>query len=192
MTEQELTKHLIAKQKFLYHSAYQLTKQRDDALDLAQTVILKALTQYEKITNAINLNGWLYTIMKNVFLNQCRTSHEVHLTTKDCADEPRHEITLKASDSADSRCIMQDITHAIDTLEKEYRIPFGLYIAGYKYEEISAKIGIPLGTVKSRIFVARKKAQGYLRDEKTGSVNTPRIIVQKAYTPTFDKKERSK
>ena len=48
MTEQELTKHLIAKQKFLYHSAYQLTKQRDDALDLAQTVILKALTQYEK------------------------------------------------------------------------------------------------------------------------------------------------
>lgn len=169
-----------------------MTKQRDDALDLAQTVILKALTQYEKITNTSNLNGWLYTIMKNVFLNQCRTSHEVHLTTKDCADEPRHEITLKASDSADSRCIMQDITHAIDTLEKEYRIPFGLYIAGYKYEEIAAKIGIPLGTVKSRIFVARKKVQGYLRDEKTGSVNTPRIIVQKAHTPIFDKKEGSK
>ena len=53
------------------------------------------------------------------------------------------------SESADSRCTMQDIEHAIDILNKEYSIPFRMYVSGYKYQEIADKMNIPLGTVKS-------------------------------------------
>lgn len=189
MTKEELTKHLISKQKFLYHSAYQLTKQRDDAWDLTQTVILKALTQYEKITHTTNIDGWLYTIMKNVFLNQCRNSHEIHLITKNSEDESSsYEIPIDAGESADSRCIVRDITNAIDSLEKEYRIPFGLYVSGYKYEEIAAKMNMPLGTVKSRIFTARKKTQHYLDGEAIGRNKPFKIIIHNAHSTILNRK----
>ena len=76
------------------------------------------------------------------------------------------------TESADSRCTMQDIEHAIDILNKEYSIPFRMYVSGYKYQEIADKMNIPLGTVKSRIFIARKKAQAYLTEKPTAKSTT--------------------
>ena len=52
----------------------------------------------------------------------------------------------------------------IRTLPKEYRVPFAMHVSGFKYREIAEKLGLPLGTVKSRIFFTRQKLQQELKD----------------------------
>ncbi|MDR1556016.1 MAG: RNA polymerase sigma factor, partial [Tannerellaceae bacterium] len=56
------------------------------------------------------------------------------------------------------------ITGAINRLNEEQRVPFSLYVSGYKYNEIADKLDMPLGTVKSRIFFARQELQKQLKD----------------------------
>lgn len=60
----------------------------------------------------------------------------------------------------------KEITQAINTFPEEYRRPFAMHIAGYKYSEIAEKTGLPLGTVKSRIYATRKRLQKQLSDYK--------------------------
>lgn len=59
---------------------------------------------------------------------------------------------------------MQEITKAIAELNDDIKIPFTLFLNGYKYHEIAQKLNIPLGTIKSRIFFARKELQNKLKD----------------------------
>ena len=58
----------------------------------------------------------------------------------------------------------KEISVAINAFSKEYKVPFTMYLAGYKYSEIAEKMRLPLGTVKSRIFFARRRLQGLLKD----------------------------
>ncbi len=163
MTKDEMSAYLVANQKTLWRSAFYLTQNEDDASDLVQTVFLKALSNYDKFTDATNLGGWLYTIMRNIFINQCRSADSVRISRSEAEYETApNDINYGTSEQTDSRCIVQDIKRAVDNLSEEYRIPFRMYVAGFKYQEISDKMGIPLGTVKSRIFIARKRAQTFL------------------------------
>ena len=57
-----------------------------------------------------------------------------------------------------------EISAAINSFSDEYRVPFTMHVAGYKYNEIAEKMNLPLGTVKSRIFFARKRLQEMLKD----------------------------
>ena len=61
---------------------------------------------------------------------------------------------------------VKEITTAINSFSEEYRIPFSMHVAGYKYHEIAEKMDLPLGTVKSRIFFARQRLQEMLKDYK--------------------------
>ena len=170
MTKKEMADYLVANQKPLWQSAFYLTKNEDDASDLTQSVFLKALCNFEKFTDSTNLGGWLYTIMRNLFINQCRSADQVRISRSDKEYETApNDLMYGTTESADSRCTMQDIEHAIDILNKEYSIPFRMYVSGYKYQEIADKMNIPLGTVKSRIFIARKKAQAYLTEKPTAN-----------------------
>ena len=85
---------------------------------------------------------------------------------------------------------MQDIEHAIDILNKEYSIPFRMYVSGYKYQEIADKMNIPLGTVKSRIFIARKKAQAYLTEKPTAKSTTHKHFIKNAQSTLFSNGNR--
>ncbi|MBD5258493.1 MAG: RNA polymerase sigma factor, partial [Barnesiella sp.] len=60
----------------------------------------------------------------------------------------------------------KEITSAINSFSDEYRVPFSMHVAGYKYNEIAEKMNLPLGTVKSRIFFARQRLQEMLKDYK--------------------------
>ena len=125
--------YLVANQKPLWQSAFYLTKNEDDASDLTQSVFLKALCNFEKFTDSTNLGGWLYTIMRNLFINQCRSADQVRISRSDKEYETApNDLMYGTSESADSRCTMQDIEHAIDILNKEYSIPFRMYVSGYK------------------------------------------------------------
>lgn len=191
MTKKEMADYLVANQKPLWQSAFYLTKNEDDASDLTQSVFLKDLCNFEKFTDSTNLGGWLYTIMRNLFINQCRSADQVRISRSDKEYETApNDLMYGTSESADSRCTMQDIEHAIDILNKEYSIPFRMYVSGYKYQEIADKMNIPLGTVKSRIFIARKKAQAYLTEKPTAKSTTHKLVIKNAQSTLFSNGNR--
>ena len=191
MTKKEMADYLVANQKPLWQSAFYLTKNEDDASDLTQSVFLKALCNFEKFTDSTNLGGWLYTIMRILFINQCRSADQVRISRSDKEYETApNDLMYGTTESADSRCTMQDIEHAIDILNKEYSIPFRMYVSGYKYQEIADKMNIPLGTVKSRIFIARKKAQAYLTEKPTAKSTTHKLVIKNAQSTLFSNGNR--
>jgi RNA polymerase sigma-70 factor (ECF subfamily) len=148
--------------KSLRKFAYQLTRNIDDTDDLVQETMLKALTYQHKFEEGTNLKGWLYTIMKNTFINNYRRM--VKRNTFIDSTDNEYFIDSQASvevNSGEQKFILRDIERAIDRLPLNLKKPFTMSYKGFKYHEISSILNIPIGTVKTRIFVAKRQ----LKDE---------------------------
>lgn len=145
--------------------AYMLTSNRDDAYDLLQDTTLKALDNEDKFTEGTNFKGWVFTIMRNIFINNYRRGAR-QATIVDTT-ENLYLLNI-AQDSGmetpEGSYSVSEISDSISDLPEEFRIPFSMHVAGYKYNEIAEHMQLPLGTVKSRIFFARKKLQQRFAD----------------------------
>lgn len=136
------------------------TRNTEESHDLVQDTMLKALMYQEKFKEDTNLKGWLFTIMRNTFINNYRKvqrNRTAHDTTKDLFFlnvEDTHTFS-----SPGSNYEYKDIWKNINELKDELLIPFKMHESGYKYQEIAAHLSIPIGTVKNRIFHARKEIQ---------------------------------
>ncbi len=155
----------MALQANLLNFAYMLTSNRDDAYDLLQDTTLKALDNEEKYAENTNFKGWVFTIMRNIFINNYRRNVR-SATIVDTTDNLYHLNLSQESrfESPEETYGAAEITDAINEFADEYRIPFSMHVAGYKYNEIAEHMHLPLGTVKSRIFFARKKLQERFAD----------------------------
>lgn len=158
-------KDLLGIQDDLLRFAYKLTSDREEANDLLQETSLKALDNEEKYTPDTNFKGWMYTIMRNIFINNYRKVVR-NQTFVDTTDNLYHLNTPHdlASDSTESAYDLKEMHRIVNALPREYRIPFSMHVSGFKYREIAEKLGLPLGTVKSRIFFTRQKLQQDLKD----------------------------
>lgn len=165
MTSIEFKKMVQREGSSLRHYAYQLTRNVEDTNDLVQDTMLKAITYQDKFTDGTNLKGWLYTIMKNTFINNYRRMMKRN-TFIDQTDNDYYldSVAHSVKNDADSRFMMRDIEAAIDKLPASLKKPFTMNTRGFKYHEIAEILHIPIGTVKTRIFVARRQ----LRDELKG------------------------
>jgi RNA polymerase sigma-70 factor (ECF subfamily) len=145
--------------------AYQLTTNKEEAEDLLQDTTLKALTNEDKFADDTNLKGWIFTIMRNIFINNYRQTVR-KATILDQTDDLYHLNISQESGliTPDGSYSVKEITQAINSFNDEYRVPFSMHIAGYKYSEIAQHLDLPLGTVKSRIFFARQRLQIILKD----------------------------
>ena len=156
---------LMGLQANLLNFAYMLTSNRDDAYDLLQDTTLKALDNREKYVDNTNFKGWVFTIMRNIFINNYRRiarSATVIDQTEDC-----YHLNLSQDsglESPDGSYTAAEITSAINEFPEKYRVPFSMHVAGYKYNEIAEKMNLPLGTIKSRIFFARQELQKRFAD----------------------------
>lgn len=156
---------LLRLQNNLLNFAYQLTSNRDAALDLVQDTTLKILDNEEKYVDNINFKGWVLTIMRNIFINNYR--RQVRSATIIDTTEDLYLLNLSQEsglETPDGTYATKEITRVINTFTDEYRIPFTMYVEGYKYSEIAEHMHLPLGTVKSRIYFARKRLQNALKD----------------------------
>ena len=145
--------------------AFQLTTSREAAADLVQDTTLKVLDNEEKYVDNVNFKGWVFTIMRNIFINNYRRQVRSATVVDNTEDLYHLNISQESGLSTpEGSFAAKEISSAINAFSDEYRIPFNMYIAGYKYSEIADKMGLPLGTVKSRIFFARKRLQGMLQD----------------------------
>lgn len=161
----KLTQDLLNVQNDLFRFAFRLTKNKMDASDLLQETSLKVLDNHDKFAEETNFKAWAYTLMRNIFINNYRKM--VREQTYVDQTENLYHLNIPQNsgfDSPEKSYSISEITKAINAFPKEYRQPFSMHVAGYKYENIAKEMGLPLGTVKSRIFFARKKLQQILRD----------------------------
>jgi RNA polymerase sigma factor (sigma-70 family) len=158
MTQIQFNNALMALEEKLHYYALSLTTDSERANDLLQETFLKALTYREKFTENTNFKAWIYTIMKNTFINDYRRSIKTKSTFSGANNEFHLLISKnKVYPAPDSFYSSKEISNSINALEDEYRVPFTMFIDGYKYKEIAEELSLPLGTVKSRIFFTRKK-----------------------------------
>ncbi len=138
--------------------AYNLTKNRDDAKDLFQETAFRAIKNKEKFQPGTNFKAWLMTIMKNIFINDYRK--KIKRNTFSDSTDNNYFIDSGAKtevNEGEANILIKELTGMIDLLQDGFKIPFLMHYKGYKYHEISEHMGLPLGTVKSRIFFARKE-----------------------------------
>ena len=157
MSVKEFNAVLLENADFLKPFAVNLTKDNETANDLYQETLYKALANQEKYNVGTNIKAWLFTIMRNIFINDYRRKAKQKTLFDNSATD--YLINLKqvsVSNAAESSLRMKEINEAIHQLPEIFKTPFVLYFDGYKYQEIADVLGEPLGTVKSRIHFARK------------------------------------
>lgn len=166
MSTTEFYTLIMKEQGLLKKLAYKLTMDQDDAKDLIQDTLFKAIKYKDKFVSSTNLKAWLCVIMKNTFINTYRKSVRKNSLVSKTYDLVKDEIqTSIFSNSTDSQMNYKELMSVIDSLKDELKTPFIRYIDGYKYKEISDELMIPLGTVKSRIFIARKELMELLKKD---------------------------
>lgn len=143
--------------------ALRLTKDMDDANDLLQDTIEKAFSNKEKFREGTNLKGWLYTIMKNIFI----TNYHRMIRRGTFVDTSENNYYINSGsvtieNEAFGDITFKDIHKAIENMDEVYNIPFMMHYKGFKYKEIADTLNIPIGTVKNRIHIARKLLQNKL------------------------------
>lgn len=167
MKNKKFENQLVESESVLENFAYSLTHNPDEAKDLVQETFLKALLHKKAYKEGTNLRAWLFTIMKNTFINNYRRNKKVQsVITKEDSTTWINNISGNVIYQADHNTKYAQIVMLINSLPEEQKIPFEMINQGYKYWEIAEKFNIPIGTVKSRIFLARQKLNQLLDEEK--------------------------
>lgn len=157
MSNVEFNQLLVSNTDFLKPFAFTLTRDNETAKDLLQETLFRALANKDKYHVGTNIKAWLYTIMRNIFINNYRRKQKQH-TIFDATPNDfflnYQQVTV--SNGADSTLKMKEIQTALHNLPEIFKKPFLLYFEGFKYHEIAEMLDEPLGTIKSRIHFARK------------------------------------
>ena len=157
MANKNFNQLLISNTEFLKPFAIKLTRDNEVAKDLLQETMYRAIANKEKYNVGTNIKAWLYTIMRNIFINNYRRKTKQNTIFDSTPNEfllNYNQVT--ATNAAEGALKMKDIQIAIHRLPAIFRNPFMLYFEGYKYHEIAEILNEPLGTIKSRIHFARK------------------------------------
>lgn len=157
MSNQEFAEILTSNVDFLKPFAFTLTRDNETAKDLTQETIFRAWANKDKYNVGTNIKAWMYTIMRNIFINDYRKKSRQNVVFDQSPNDfliDNNQNTV--SNGAESSLRLKEIETAIQNLPDIFRYPFVLYFEGYKYNEISDYLQEPLGTVKSRIHFARK------------------------------------
>ncbi len=163
--QQNIQDKLLSIQGNLLNFAYLLTSNRDDAYDLLQDTTLKVLDNQEKYIDNVNFKGWVFTIMRNIFINNYRRAMRSNVVYDNTEGLIHLNMPQNSGiESPEGALAAGEISDIINSFSDGYRVPFTMHVQGFKYTEIAEKTGLPLGTVKSRIFFARQRLQKALAD----------------------------
>ena len=158
MSTLEFNSNFYALKQVMESFAYHLTKNFEDAKDLYQETAFRAMSNRDKFRPGTNFKAWLLTIMKNIFINNYRK--KVKKKTIIDSTDNLYYINSGAntiSNGAERNILMDELQAMIDSLDESLKVPFTMHYEGFKYQEIADELELPLGTVKSRIFFARKE-----------------------------------
>ena len=156
----QIQKDLIGMQDYMKNFARTLTKDEADAEDLTQDTTLRVLNNYDKFVDNVNFKGWVLKIMRNIFINNYHKLVRTQSFIDPNVDAYNVPLMSDGGDNTPEGSMdIKEITSAIAALNPTLKEAFSMFVAGYKYSEIAETLDIPLGTVKSRIFIARQELQ---------------------------------
>jgi RNA polymerase sigma-70 factor, ECF subfamily len=167
--EREALVHLDS----LYRVALRLTGNAAEADDLVQETMLKAYRAWHQFQQGTNAKGWLLTILRHAFINEYRRRTRHPETVDVDAIEPFSVFEEIQDDDPQGtffdRIVDDEVLKAIDQLPEQFREAVVLSdVEGLSYEEIARILEVPVGTVKSRLFRARRQLQHKLYDYAVG------------------------
>ncbi len=157
MTTLEFYNKFQPYEKQLIAYAFTLTNNRDEANDLYQETVFRILKNWKQFKEGSNLKAWSYTIMKNSFINKFRRKTREYRLQGLMQERVSTSFDASVRNEGEANIMLDELKALINRVEEVNRIPFLLHFQGYKYEEIAEELNIPLGTIKSRIFFARKR-----------------------------------
>lgn len=158
MSTIEFNTLLVNNAEFLKPFAITLTRDTEAAKDLFQETLYRAISNREKYNVGTNIKAWLYTIMRNIFINNYRRKAKQNTIFDSTPNDAilNNSTAAVIGNNAESTLRLKDLQMAVHQLPEIFRNPFLLYFDGYKYHEIADMLSEPLGTIKSRIHFARK------------------------------------
>jgi RNA polymerase sigma-70 factor (ECF subfamily) len=152
--------------------ALRYTRNRSDAEDLVQDTITRALGAWERFEPGTNCRAWLFRILTNSFINGYRRRKRHRRFTdekgEDTAIAMHGELSPRRADPSRAvveECLGDQVSAALDTLGPDYRQVVEMAdLGGQRYKDIAKKLGVPIGTVMSRLFRARRQLESLLAD----------------------------
>ena len=148
---------LVSNSDFLKSFAFTLTRDNESAKDLIQETMYRAIANKDKYNIGTNIKAWMYTIMRNIFINNYRKKVRQNTVFDNTPNDFLLDYNQAAvTNTAEINLKLKDIQALIFKLPSIFKEPFVMYYEGYKYNEIAEVLREPLGTIKSRIHFARK------------------------------------
>lgn len=158
MSSAKFQTNLMNLQNNLLNFAYMLTSNREDAYELLQDTTLKALDNEEKYSSNTNMKGWLFTIMRNLFINKYRSGKAATAVVDDTEEIYLLNISTSAAvEAPEDTYSVDSITAAIRGLSDEFRVPYSMHVAGYHEKEIADHLNVSVSVVRTRIKFAQKQ-----------------------------------
>ncbi len=151
-------------EQMLMPFAFNLTKSREESEDLVQETFCRALANQEKFREGTNIKGWLFTIMRNIFINNYRKNKKGYTIIDTSENQYLLESNSRVErNGSEGIFITEAINKALKEINEDFTEPFMMYFNGFQYTEIAEQLNLPLGTIKSRIYFARKGLQSKLK-----------------------------
>ena len=165
MTNQQFLQEIDQLENLLFSFALRLTRNRQDAQDLMQETSLRAYRHREKFAEGTNFKSWVSTIMRNTYINRYRK-----LRSRKHVNQPIEEFSFALENrnaipnQGEHDMRMKELKRMLNEIGELYSVPFLMFYRGYEYKEIASYLNIPIGTVKSRIFLARQRMKAAIGD----------------------------
>lgn len=171
MTNLSFNNKVAKIESLLFGFAMKLTRNRENAKDLMQETLMRSFNNRDRYEEGTNFKAWMTTIMYNSYINHYRRRKTRNKVVKPISDFNYMVENKSVEGNAYSSIMMKELKGMVNNLSDDYKVPFQMFFQGYHYDEISEKIDLPMGTVKSRIFYARKKLQRMVNKRYDGLEN---------------------
>jgi len=163
---------VLPHRRALYATALKLTRQPNDAEDLVQDTLLRAYVAWSSFEPGSNCRAWLFRILHNGFINNYRRRRRHARFARECPDDAltalygnSHHTARDPERQMMAHTLADEVTSALATLTEEYRCVVELAdLHGVRYREIAEALGLPIGTVMSRLFRARRQLEDQLAE----------------------------
>lgn len=153
-SQESFEENLLKHSDSLYNFAYRLTRHRQEAEDLVQEASLRGLKFYYK-AKVLNFRAWMFTIVRNIYINDYRKKSREPVKVN--YEEVENFVSLPQFTGFEEELFSEALQHSLNQLSEELRTTLMLfYVEEFSYKEIAEVMKCPVGTVMSRLFMARQ------------------------------------